>query len=42
VVCQLRTQHANFGLVTGVVETRGRLWLGRIGGTGVGYLPGVN
>jgi hypothetical protein len=22
-----------------VVETPGRLWLGRIGGTGVGYLP---
>ena len=39
VVSQLRTQHANFGLATGVVETPGRLWLGRIGGTGVGYLP---
>jgi sugar lactone lactonase YvrE len=35
---QLRTQHPDFGLATGVVETTGRLWLGRIGGTGVGYL----
>jgi streptogramin lyase len=38
VVSQLRTQHADFGLATGVVETPGRLWLGRIGGTGIGYL----
>jgi sugar lactone lactonase YvrE len=38
VVTQLRAQHATFGLVTGVVETRGRLWLGRIGGPGVCYL----
>src|SRR5271169_4710076 len=38
VVSQLRAQHANFGLATGVVETPGRLWLGRIGGSGVGYL----
>ncbi|HEY1838632.1 MAG TPA: SMP-30/gluconolactonase/LRE family protein [Mycobacterium sp.] len=37
-VTQLRTQHADFGLATGVVETPGRLWLGRIGGTGVCYL----
>jgi hypothetical protein len=38
VVTQLRTQHAAFGLATGVVETPGRLWLGRIGGAGVCYL----
>ena len=38
VVTQLRTQHADFGLATGVVETPGRLWLGRIGGAGVCYL----
>jgi sugar lactone lactonase YvrE len=38
VVSQLRAQHADFGLATGVVETPGRLWLGRIGGTGVCYL----
>jgi len=42
VVSQLRTRHADFGLATGVVETSGRLWLGRIGGTGIGYLPIVN
>jgi sugar lactone lactonase YvrE len=38
VVTQLRTQHRAFGLATGVVETPGRLWLGRIGGPGVCYL----
>ncbi len=38
VVTQLRAQHAAFGLATGVVETPGRLWLGRIGGPGVCYL----
>jgi sugar lactone lactonase YvrE len=38
VVAQLRTQHPAFGLATGVVETPGRLWLGRIGGPGVCYL----
>jgi sugar lactone lactonase YvrE len=38
VVTQLRTQHPAFGLATGVVETPGRLWLGRIGGPGVCYL----
>jgi sugar lactone lactonase YvrE len=38
VVTQLRTQHPDFGLATGVVETPGRLWLGRIGGPGVCYL----
>jgi sugar lactone lactonase YvrE len=38
VVTQLRAQHAAFGLATGVVETPGRLWLGRIGGPGICYL----
>jgi sugar lactone lactonase YvrE len=38
VVTQLRTQHPGFGLATGVVETPGRLWLGRIGGPGICYL----
>jgi hypothetical protein len=38
VVTQLRTSHPDFGLATGVVETPGRLWLGRIGGEGVCYL----
>ena len=38
VVTQLRAQHPAFGLATGVVETPGRLWLGRIGGPGVCYL----
>jgi sugar lactone lactonase YvrE len=38
VVTQLRTEHAAFGLATGVVETPGRLWLGRIGGPTVCYL----
>jgi sugar lactone lactonase YvrE len=38
VVTQLHTSHPDFGLATGVVETPGRLWLGRIGGAGVCYL----
>jgi hypothetical protein len=38
VVTQLRTQHRSFGLATGVVETPGRLWLGRIGGPTICYL----
>ncbi len=38
VVTQLRTSHPEFGLATGVVETPGRLWLGRIGGPGICYL----
>jgi sugar lactone lactonase YvrE len=38
VLTHLRTQHPTFGLATGVVETPGRLWLGRIGGPGVCYL----
>ena len=39
VVAQLHTQHPAFGLATGVVETPGRLWLGRIAGPGICYLP---
>jgi sugar lactone lactonase YvrE len=38
VVTHLRASHPDFGLATGVVETPGRLWLGRIGGAGVCYL----
>jgi sugar lactone lactonase YvrE len=38
VVTQLRTQNPEFGLATGVVETPGRLWLGRIGGPTICYL----
>jgi len=38
VVTQFRGSHPDFGLATGVVETPGRLWLGRIGGAGVCYL----
>ena len=38
VVAQLHIQHADFGLATGVVETPGRLWLGRIAGPGICYL----
>ena len=38
VVTQLRAQHPAFGLATGVVETPGRLWLGRIGGPTICYL----
>src|SRR5271163_3104277 len=38
VVTQLHAQHPAFGLATGVVETPGRLWLGRIGGPGLCYL----
>jgi sugar lactone lactonase YvrE len=37
VVTQLHTSHPDFGLATGVVETPGRLWLGRIGGPGICY-----
>jgi len=38
VVTQLHTSHPEFGLATGVVETAGRLWLGRIAGPGICYL----
>jgi sugar lactone lactonase YvrE len=38
VVSQLHTSHPEFGLATGVVETPGRLWLGRIAGHGICYL----
>lgn len=37
VLTQFRTTHPRFGLVTGVVEVDGRLWLGRIGGPGLAY-----
>ncbi len=42
VVSQVHTHHPDFGLATGVVETPGRLWLGRIAGPGICYLPIVN
>ncbi|WIM87747.1 SMP-30/gluconolactonase/LRE family protein [Candidatus Mycobacterium wuenschmannii] len=38
VVAQAHTQHPDFGLVTGLVEVPGRLWLGRIAGPGIAYL----
>jgi sugar lactone lactonase YvrE len=38
VVTQVHISHPEFGLATGVVETPGRLWLGRIGGPGICYL----
>lgn len=38
VVTQLHNQDEHFGLATGVVETPGRLWLGRIAGPGICYL----
>lgn len=38
VVAQAHTQHPDFGLITGLVEVPGRLWLGRIAGPGIGYL----
>jgi sugar lactone lactonase YvrE len=34
----LRTRHPAFGLVTGVVEIKNRLWLGCIGASSVAYL----
>lgn len=34
---QFRTEHRGFGLATGVVEVGRRLWLGRIGGSGLAY-----
>lgn len=38
VVAQLRTTHPSFGLVTGLVETSGRLWMGCIGAAALGYI----
>jgi sugar lactone lactonase YvrE len=36
-VAGLRTEHPSFGLVTGVVEAEGRLWMGCIGAPAVAY-----
>ena len=37
VVGGLRTEHPSFGLVTGLVEADGRLWMGCIGAAAVAY-----
>ncbi|OBI09338.1 strictosidine synthase [Mycolicibacter heraklionensis] len=37
VLAHYRTEHPDFGLVTGVVEADGRLWMGRIAGPGLAY-----
>jgi hypothetical protein len=37
VLTQFRAEHRDFGLVTGVVEADGRLWMGRIAGPGLAY-----
>lgn len=37
VLAQYRTTDPRFGLVTGVVEAGDRLWLGRVGGSGLAY-----
>jgi hypothetical protein len=37
VVSGLRTKHPDFGLVTGVVESGGRLWLSCIGSSALAY-----
>lgn len=37
VLSQFRTEHPAFGLATGVVESAGRLWMGRISGPGLAY-----
>lgn len=38
-VAGLHTQHASFGLVTGLVEAHGRLWMGCIGFPAVAHAP---
>jgi sugar lactone lactonase YvrE len=38
VLAQLRTTRPDFGMVTGVVETNGRLWMGSIGAPAVAYV----
>ncbi|WP_421843398.1 SMP-30/gluconolactonase/LRE family protein [Mycobacterium sp.] len=38
VITQLHTTHPEFGLVTGVAEAAGRLWLGCIGASALGYV----
>lgn len=37
VLTQFRTAHPDFALVTGLVESGGRLWMGRIAGPGLAY-----
>lgn len=37
VLAQFRSTDPGFGLATGVVESGGRLWMGRIAGSGLGY-----
>lgn len=37
VLTQLRTTHPDFALVTGLVESNGRLWMGCIGSSAVAY-----
>ncbi|MDT7761860.1 MAG: hypothetical protein QOC63_1280, partial [Mycobacterium sp.] len=36
-VAGVRTTHPSFGLVTGMVETDGKLWMGCIGAPAVAY-----
>jgi sugar lactone lactonase YvrE len=38
-VTGLHTEHPSFGMVTGLVEARGRLWMGCIGAPAVAYTP---
>jgi hypothetical protein len=35
----VRTEHPSFGLVTGLVEADGRLWMGCIGNPAVAHCP---
>ena len=37
-VAGLRTEHPEFGQVTGVVEADGKLWMGSIGGPAVAHV----
>lgn len=39
VVGGLRTEHPSFGMVTGLVEADGKLWMGSIGAAAVAYAP---
>jgi hypothetical protein len=38
-VAGLRTTHPSFGLVTGLVEAHGELWMGSIGGPSLARVP---
>jgi hypothetical protein len=38
-VTGLHTEHPSFGMVTGLVEAGGRLWMGCIGAPAVAYTP---